>query len=227
MPRAAPYYPKTIGTGDGTNKDFTIGDPFLDADHLRVFQNGVLKTLTTDYVVLDPTSPDAATVRFVTAPTNGHVIKYARNTPVARYSGNPVIGNTDALQARYRMEEDADKRIVLEGVYGQTALLAGTALSFVAPCDGFIEKLISEIKAAVTTGGAITVEIDTVAVTGLTITVADAAPVGLVQSDVPTTAQSATTKVKKGQTITITPAAAFATAGDIAVKLEIQPGDLS
>jgi hypothetical protein len=225
--RTAPYWPKTIGTGDGTETEFTLGFPFLHSDHLRVFVNGVLKTIVTDYTVVDPTSPEQAKIKFNAAPTAAYAIKVTRNTPVARYKSNPQIGDQAAMQALYRMQEDADKRVVLKDSFGQTALLAGTALSFVAPCDGFIEKLKGKVLKAVTTGGAVTVEIDTVAVTGLTFTVADADAAGTTYSDVPTTAQSATTKVKKGQTITITPAAAFATAGDLEVELEIQPGDLT
>lgn len=225
--RAAPYFPKTLGTADGTITDFTVGFPFLHPDHLRIFDDGALQVKDTDYVVLDATSPTAAVVRFLTAPTTAHVITAQRNTPITRYKGNPQIGNVDALQAQYRMQEAMDQRITLRDSYGQTALLAGTALSFVAPCDGYIEKLRGKVLKAVTTGGAVTVEIDTVAITGLTFTVADADAAGTTYSDVPTTAQSTTTKVKKGQTITITPAAAFATAGDLEVAVELQPADLT
>lgn len=228
--RVAPYWPKSASpaTGDGTNKDFEVGFPFLDASHVRVYQNGVLKTPVTHYNILNVTDPTKAVIRFVTAPTNGHTVKTARNTPIERYRGNPAIGHTDALQAQYRMQEALDQRVVIDlGAYGQTALLAATALSWVATFDGFIEKLTHRVEKAVTTGGAITVEIDAVAVTGLTTTVSDADATGTVASDVPTTAQSATTKFKKGQTITVTPAAAFATAGDVSVKLEVQPGDLT
>jgi len=227
--RAAPYFPKTLGTANGTNKDFDVGFPFLDATHLRVFANGVLKVLDTDYMVLNASQgSDKAIIRFATAPTDGHVIKAGRNTPINRYRGNPAVGMTDALQAQYRMQEALDDQVVKDlGSYGQTALLAGTALSWVATFDGFIEKLTTEVKKAVTTGGDITVEIDGVAVTGISIAVANSAIVGTVQTDVPTTAQSSTTQFKKGQTITVTPSAAFDTAGDVAVKLNLQPGDLS
>jgi hypothetical protein len=46
------------------------------------------------------------------------------------------------------------------------------------------------------------------------------------QEDTPTTAQSSTTQVRRGQTITVTPAAAFATTGALTVELEVQPADL-
>jgi hypothetical protein len=225
--RTAPYFPKTIGTGDGTETEYTIGFPFLHQDHLRVIQNGVLKTIVTDYTIVDGTDRVNAKVKFVAAPTAGHVIKIERNTPIAQYTANPQVGNQAAMQALFRMQEAMDQRIVLRDQWTQAELLAGTALSFVAPCDGFIEKLKSVVLTAVTTGGPITVEVDAVAVTGLTVSIADAAPAGTVAEDVPTTAQSATTKVKKGQTITVTPDALFATAGSAAIELEIQPGDLT
>ena len=225
--RAAPYFPVTIGTGDGTTKEFTIGVAYLDANHLRVFVDGVLKTIVTDYTITQGNLKALNKVKFGTAPGNGLLIKVERNTPVAPYTANPSLGDITARQALYRNQEIADRRILLQDSFGQTALLAGTALSFRAPCDGFIEKLKGKVLKAVTTGGAVTVEVDGVAVTGLTFTVADADAAGTTYSDVPTTAQSTTTKVKKGQIITITPAAAFATAGDLEAGVEFQPGDLT
>lgn len=225
--RAAPYFPKTVGTGDGTTKEFTLGFPFLHQDHLRVFVNGVLQTHVTHYTILDPTSPDQAKVKFVTAPPNTHAVKAVRNTPVERYRGNPQVGNVDALQAQYRMQEEADARKRLDFILNATDLATPTAQSIVAPCDGYIEAAQSEITVAIVTGGDLTVEIDGVAVTGLSITVANSAAVGTTQRDTPTTAQSATTKVKKGQTITVTPGAAFNGGGALKGHIELQPADLA
>jgi hypothetical protein len=226
MSRAAPYWPISA-TGDGTTKEFTLGFPFLNQDHLRVFVNGVLQTIITHYTVQDPTSPDKAKVKFVTAPTNGHAIKIYRNTPIAKYRGNPNIGQVDGIQALYLEQERKDTKLRLPYYINGTDLSAGTAASIVAPCDGYIEGLESNVvDAAISTGGAVTVEVDTVAVTGLSITVSNSAAIGVKQQDTPTTAQSATTKVKKGQTITVTPAAAFNGGGALAGHVEIQPADL-
>jgi hypothetical protein len=226
--RAAPYFPKTF-TGDAVTKDFTLGFPFLAAAHLRVTVGGVLKTLDTDYYVMDPTSADASFIRFVTAPAaSANNIKVYRNTPIEKYRDNPTIGNVDGLQAFYRRQEREDQRVMLDGYINATDLAAGTASSVVAPCDGYIEKLETDVvDAAVGTGGNVTVEVDGVAVTGLVIAVADSAAIGIHQEDTPTTAQSATTKVKKGQTITVTPAAAFATSGALLWRIQLQPADLT
>lgn len=226
----APRFPITA-TGDGTTKDFQLGFPLLDASHARVFLNGVLKTIVTDYVILDvmldgPVAAQQPTVRFLTAPGNGLALKFYRNTPISNgYRPTLVISNLLEKLARYRQEEDIDGLQRIDLWQTETDTLAGTAMSFVAPSDGYINSLETEITKAVTTGGDVTVEIDAVAVTGLVVTVANAAPVGLIQTDTPTTAQSATTKVRRGQTVTVTPAAAFATAGSLKARVFIQRAD--
>ena len=174
---------------------------------------------------MDVTSKSPS-VRFFAAPANAAAIKFYRNTPIALMAPNPAISQIEARQAMFRLQERGQDRVPLVGTFGQTALLAGTALSFVAPCDGYIEKLSTLTNAAVTTGGNITVEVDGVAVVGLTVAVSNGATAGSALSDVPTTPQSATTKVRRGQTITVTPAAAFDTAGDITATVEVQPADL-
>ena len=209
MARNAPYYPVSF-TGDGTKAEFTLGFPFLNQSHLRVIVNGVLKVLGTDYTVTDPTSPKNATIKFVNAPTNGHSIKVYRNTPIAKYIGNPVMGDVDATQALYRSQEQADARRNLPFYCNATDTSAGTAQSIVAPCDGYIEALQTEVcDAAISTGGNVTVAIDGVAVTGLSVAIANSAAIGVVGRDTPTTPQSSTTKVLKGQTITVIPEEAF------------------
>lgn len=107
----------------------------------------------------------------------------------------------------------------------ETDTLAGTAFEAVAPVSGYIHELNVTVQKAVTTGGAVTVEVNTVAVTGLSVTVADAATKGTRYSDNPTSGSS-TQAVTKGDRITITPAAAFATAGALNGFLTINTGGL-
>lgn len=223
----APYFPITA-TGDGTTKTFDLGFKFLNESDVRVIVAGVLKTRGTDYALQVPSKDSGNyTVRFFTAPANLAAIKFYRNTAIRPPSQTIEIGMEDAKRALYRMQEYTDRRLNLKGYINGTDLAAGTAKSFVAPCDGYIELLRTEVvDAAVGTGGAVTVEIDGVAVTGLSITVANAAAIGTVQEDTPTTAQSSTTQVRRGQTITVTPAAAFATSGALLVDVELQPADL-
>lgn len=107
-------------------------------------------------------------------------------------------------------------------LFSQVDLLAPTSQEFVCPFNGTIERLDTIIQAAVTTGGAITVLVNTVAVDGLSITVADAATKGTRQFDEPTPGH-ATTAVKMGDRIEIVAAAAFATAGIVSGFLTIKP----
>lgn len=104
----------------------------------------------------------------------------------------------------------------------QTELLAGTAEEIVSPVDGYIDTLRGIVQGAVTTGGDVTVEINTVAVTGLSITIANADAKGTRYSDRPTTPRSSTTVVAKGDRITVTPAAAIDTAGQLNGFVEIE-----
>ena len=92
--------------------------------------------------------------------------------------------------------------------------LAGTSQELIAPCDGHIVGMDTIVQVAINTGGTITAAIGTTAVAGLSITVADSATKGTVQSDTPT-GPSGTRKFRKGDRIQIIPAAAFATAGAV------------
>lgn len=95
-----------------------------------------------------------------------------------------------------------------------TDLAAGTGQELIAPTDGFIEELQTTVQAAIGTGGGITVNINGVAVNGLSATVADSAAAGTRNNDTPNSPDP-TRQFKKGDRITIIPAAAFATSGAV------------
>ena len=102
----------------------------------------------------------------------------------------------------------------------EAAVDAATPLELVSPVAGSIVKLTTIARGTITTGGAITVEVNTVAVDGLSVTVADGAVAGEVDSDI-ATAGHATAVVAIGDRIEIIPAAAFNAAADIFCILEI------
>ncbi len=212
-------------TGDGAKKAFSLGFPVLSEAHIRVTVAGVLKTRGTDYVVQDPTAKNP-TIAFTAAPANAAAIVFYRNTPLTPdYTKTLTMGPQEALYAQYRAEEESERIVYTDVDSNETDTLAGTAQSFVAPCDGYVTSLRTKVNKAVTTGGNVTVEVAGVAVTGLSIAIADAAPVGTVQTDTPTTPQDASTKVRKGQLVTVTPAASFATAGAYEARVGITPAD--
>jgi hypothetical protein len=77
---------QNIGTGDGATTTFTLVRTFgaggfagtepigyVNSVGLNVYDNGVLKTLGTDYT-LDQSTPCAQMVNFTTAPVSGHAI---------------------------------------------------------------------------------------------------------------------------------------------------------
>lgn len=246
MPRRAPFFPLIL-SGDGATKEFALDFPVLDPSHLKVIVGGALKVLGTDYFFETnaPVTPalyashipgadtSKVKIRFAAAPANSaNNIKVYRNTPIARPStpSNPMQGPEVSLYSHFRNQEWDDAIVQVGGdsggAFGQTALLAGTALSFVAPEDGYITNLDSIVLTAITTGGTLAVAVDGVAVTGITQTIANSAAVGASQRTAPSVAQASYTKVQRGQTITVTPAS-FATAGNVKVTVEIQPADLT
>lgn len=107
-----------------------------------------------------------------------------------------------------------------------TELAAPTAFEIVAPCDGYLDNIRAIVQVAIVTGGGITVEINTVAVTGLAITVADSATKGTRYSD-DATAGTSTRRVLKGDRITVTPSAAFNGGGALDGFLTLNEADVS
>lgn len=82
---------ENCGTGNASNLDFALDMKHVDASTLIVWKNGVQQTLTTHYTLINNnTTP---TIRFVSAPANGHVIEatYEYYFPV-RFSAPPSFG---------------------------------------------------------------------------------------------------------------------------------------
>lgn len=118
-----------------------------------------------------------------------------------------------------KMGED----IAVPFVINATDLSAGTTQEIVSPIDGYVDELQTIVQTAIVTGGAITVKVGTTDVDGLSITVADSATKGTVQSD-KATPRHASRKVAKGGRIQIVPAAAFNGGGAVSGNLIIKTG---
>lgn len=116
------------------------------------------------------------------------------------------------------------QKVYLQDHMLEAAVDAGTSLEMVSPVAGRITKLTTVARGTITTGGEITVEVNTTAVDGLSVTVADAASAGDVDSDTPT-AEHASAVVAVGDRIEIIPASEFNASADIFVVLEIEPTD--
>lgn len=114
---------------------------------------------------------------------------------------------------------------ILDVQMDQATLIANTGFELVAPVDGFIKELRTAVQAAVTTGGTITVFINTVQVPGLSIVVANAATKGTRAVGTPT-AKTALRKVVKGDRIEIR-TASFATAGALFAALNIEAANVA
>lgn len=111
--------------------------------------------------------------------------------------------------------------VYLQGIALEAAVDAGTGLNFVSPVAGVIRKMTTIAQTGITTGGAVTLEVNTVAVTGLSVTVADGSSEGDVDSDTPTYGH-ATTAVAVGDRLEVVFAAGFNAASDLYIIIEIE-----
>lgn len=244
--RAAPFFPQ-LATGDGTTTDFAIPFAYLDPTHINVLVGvgsaGVLKVLGTDYIILTPSTDKGLYKTWVPSNTGQSIIRFLatkipiaasnniqmfRNTPIARPGpANKIqVGPDTSLYAHFRMEERDDLIFKLDFAFTQVQLDAATAQALIAPCDGYITGLETDITEVITTGGTVGVNVESTAVTGMVVTVANSAAAGKHQTAVPTTQQASYTVVKRGQNLSVT-ATSFATAGALKGKVLFQPADLA
>lgn len=107
-----------------------------------------------------------------------------------------------------------------------TELGAGTAIDLVSPVAGVVETLIVLTQTAIVTGGVVTAKIGTTDVTGLSITVADAATKGTIQTDDATSGTATRTVAKYGR-LQVVPSAAFNGGGALSGYLVVNSNDLS
>lgn len=138
--------------------------------------------------------------------------------PVFIEKASQIVGE---LQDGISIGGFSANKVLVPFDFNETDLLAPTAQALVAPVAGYITGIRGIVQKTVTTGGAITVEANTVAVVGLSITVANSDAAGVTYSD--TVLKIATGLVAAGDDITVTPAAAFATAGAVRGYIEIEP----
>ena len=103
------YLSRSYYDGDGATKDFTVGFPYLDKAHVKIYLDG---ELTTAWTWLN-----ASTIRLTVAPAEGVVILVRRATsPEARVvdyvspsSLNEDDLDNDSLQAFYLAQEANDQ----------------------------------------------------------------------------------------------------------------------
>jgi hypothetical protein len=110
-------------------------------------------------------------------------------------------------------QQSASKRYTVDIQIVQADLIAPVSQEIVAGFDGFITGLDTIVQAAITTGGTLKVQLNTVDVAGATVTIANADAKGSRKS-----ASFTKIAVSRGDRITLVPAG-FATAGAVNVTL--------
>lgn len=119
------------------------------------------------------------------------------------------------------MSVNIGKEKILQFTIPATELAAGTTIELVSPYNGYITGASVIVQTAVGTGGVVTFEVNTVAVAGLALTVADSATKGTVIAEDAPTDNSATREIEIGDRIEIVPASEFASAGALSGYLRI------
>lgn len=127
----------------------------------------------------------------------------------------------EEFQSGVSLAAFGSNKILIPFTIHETELLAGTAANICAPCAGYITGMKVNVEAAITTGGALTVELNTSTVTGLSVTLANSATAGTVYQD--DILKIAAGLAAEGDDITITPAAAIDTAGEVSGYLIFEP----
>lgn len=127
--------------GDGIEKNFTFGFPFIISTDVKVLIDGVLQALTTDYLF----NAAQTVVEFVAAPASGEQILIRRETKkdakIVDYSaganvsdGNLDIGSDQSIYNRQEHEYDALPQRIVNAVEDDGFFIAATyvAISFVS-----------------------------------------------------------------------------------------------
>lgn len=102
-----------------------------------------------------------------------------------------------------------------------TELAAGTTIELISPVAGQVVMMKTIVQTAIVTGGDVSVKIGTTDISGLSITVANSATKGTVQTDSIANTE-ATGTVVEGNRIQIVPSAAFNGGGAVSGYLKIQ-----
>ena len=141
--------------------------------------------------------------------------------------GLPVfVSNASAILGEYRngaLFSGNREKVYVGCLQTEANIDAGTSEYVIAPCAGYITKVTTVSQGTITTGGNVIPKLATVAVTGLTVVVADGAVAGEVDSDTPTDPFGATGLVAAGDAIEISFSAGFNASADIYVIVEITP----
>lgn len=135
------YLARNEYTGDGTTTDFTVSFSYLTSTHVKVFLDGTIKTLTTDYTWVNST-----TIRMNSAPASSSLLSIRRDTSSSARLVDYVSGSslneddldTDSLQAFYLGQEaiDGGTSAAVSAATSATAAAASAASIAVRPPQG-------------------------------------------------------------------------------------------
>ena len=119
-----------IYTGDNSTVAFSFPYLFYADSHLKVYLDGVLKTITTHYTVTGAENPAGGTVTFLTAPGTGvevviqRVVPLTQNTDLENFDGNPA----DVTETQFDLLAMVDQQLT-ESIERSILAPLGTTLT--------------------------------------------------------------------------------------------------
>ena len=142
--------PRIAYTATAAQTVFVVPFVFFEDSNLKVYQNGALKTLATDYTVLGSEDEDGGTVTLLTGATAGDEIMIARLLVIEQTTHIPPSGPLDIqainiqisriIAMLQQMENDLDRSLQLpDNVSGELEIaqpVAGEFLKWNATGDG-------------------------------------------------------------------------------------------
>jgi len=117
-------------TGDNSTTAFSFPYLFYSDSHLKVYLDGVLKTITTHYTVTGAENPAGGTVTFLTAPGTGvevviqRVVPLTQETDLENFDGNPA----DVTETQFDLLAMVDQQLS-EQVARTISVPLGTTLT--------------------------------------------------------------------------------------------------
>jgi len=117
-------------TGDNSTTEFSFPYLFYADSHLKVYLDGVLKTITTHYTVTGAENPAGGTVTFLTAPGTGvevviqRVVPLTQETDLENFDGNPA----DVTETQFDLLAMVDQQLS-EQVARTISVPLGTTLT--------------------------------------------------------------------------------------------------
>jgi hypothetical protein len=119
--------PHIAYTANGSQTAFTVPFLFFANSDLKVYLNGVLQAITTNYTVAGALNESGGTVTFLVAPANGVTVLIVRDLPLALTTHVPPSGPLDILSLNFQFSRLVAMIQQVEDVFGVAVALGNNS----------------------------------------------------------------------------------------------------